>query len=153
AFTAAVRSDRIPSAPSTPSTSSNDSASASCTRAGTVPVTCTRGGTSARENDLKLLQPRLRRRAGDDEHAHVVRARPEGAVAGEQREAELGARAVRVRDRGDAAVERERDPASAAQLRQVADDRRRDERGVLRQVAQEPAADLVDYRLALQLFL
>src|SRR3954471_4682678 len=108
--TGVVKTDRIPSAPSTPSTSANDSASASCTPAGSPPVTWTAGGTLRAQADVELLQPRLRRRAGDDEHAHVIRPCPERIVAGQKREAQLAARAVRVRDRGDPAVQPEREP-------------------------------------------
>src|SRR3954452_13653352 len=110
ASTGVVSTDRIPSAPSTPSTSSNESASASCTRAGSSPVTCTVGGTLRAQTDVQLLQPRLGSCTGDDEHPHVVLATSERIVAGKEREAQLAPRAVRVRDRGDPAVQREREP-------------------------------------------
>src|SRR4051794_32307194 len=111
-----VNTDRIPSTPSMPSASVNDSASASCTGAGSSPVTCTTGGTLRGQADVELLQPRLRGRTGDDEHPNVVPPGPERVVACEQREAELAAGAVRVRDRGDPAVQRKRQPLPDAQV-------------------------------------
>ena len=100
---------------------------------------------------MELLQPRLRGRAGDDEHPHLVLPGAEDESGGEQREAKLAAGAVRVRDRGDPAVQREREPAADAQVRQVPDERRRDERRAFGRLTQQLASDLVDDRLVVEL--
>src|ERR1051326_8047243 len=149
--TVVVSKARIPSAPSTASESVNESASASWTRSGTGPVTCTVGGTLGRERDAQLAQPRIRRRAREEEHARVVLASAERRVRREHGEAQLAARAVRVRDGRDPPVERERDPRAVAQVREVTDQRRRYERRTLRQRAQQLAADLVDNSLLVEL--
>src|SRR3954451_22994934 len=117
--TLVVNNVRMPSTPSTLSTRVKEPASASRTRAGTGPVTCTSGRTLRGERHAKLPQFRARRCSRDDEHPGDVGAGAESRVGGKHREPELPACPVRVRYRSNPAVEREGAPPAIPEVREV----------------------------------
>ena len=75
-------------------------------------------------------------RSRHDEHPRDVPAGTERRVGGQQREPQLAAGLIRVRDGGDPAIEGEGDPAAVPDAPEVPRERRGEERRVLRQRAQ-----------------